>query len=97
MPRTHWLLAEGLAEPAGEQRLVGNEGARIMHGNAESLKMILRYRRPRYVLFITGLVGSPSSITVAMSGVPGDMAAQLQKRLSAKGVDTEHILFCDFF
>jgi hypothetical protein len=36
-------------------------------------------------------------MTVLMSGVSGDLAAQLTKRLSSKGVEGERILFCDFF
>ena len=44
-----------------------------------------------------GLVGPASEVTVLLSGVSGELAAQLTKRLSAKGVEHERILFCDYF
>jgi len=36
-------------------------------------------------------------LTVILSGVHGETAAQLSKRLTAKGVLGERILFCDYF
>ena len=51
----------------------------------------------RTVLLPAGLVGPASDVTVLLSGVSGELAAQLTKRLSAKGVEHERILFCDYF
>ncbi|KAG7667718.1 hypothetical protein NADE_002642 [Nannochloris sp. 'desiccata'] len=49
-----------------------------------------------------GLVGAlggadPREAAVVMSGVPGDVAAHLTRRLTHGGVQSERLLFCDFF
>jgi hypothetical protein len=49
-----------------------------------------------------GLVGAlggadPREAAVVMSGVPGDVAAHLTGRLTHGGVQSERLLFCDFF
>ena len=44
-----------------------------------------------------GIAGPASNLTVILSGVHGETAAQLSKRLTAKGVLGERILFCDYF
>jgi hypothetical protein len=49
-----------------------------------------------------GLVGAlggadPRDAAVVMSGVPGDVAAHLTRRLTHGGVQSERLLFCDFF
>lgn len=41
--------------------------------------------------------GSPSEAVVVMSGVPGDVAAHMTRRLTHAGVQSERLLFCDFF
>lgn len=41
--------------------------------------------------------GDPRDCTVLVSGLPGEAAAQLTKRLSSEGVSGERVLFCDFF
>lgn len=49
-----------------------------------------------------GLVGAlggadPREAAVVISGVPGDVAAHLTRRLTHGGVQSERLLFCDFF
>lgn len=41
--------------------------------------------------------GDPREAAVVMSGVPGDVAAHLTRRLTHGGVQSERLLFCDFF
>ena len=41
--------------------------------------------------------GSPSEAVVVMSGVPGEVAAHMTRRLTHAGVQSERLLFCDFF
>ncbi len=36
-------------------------------------------------------------MTVLMAGAPGDLMAQLAKRLASKGVTHDRMLFCDYF
>lgn len=45
----------------------------------------------------SSLVGNPSEVMVLLAGSSGDMASQLSKRMHAKGVPHEHMLFCDYF
>lgn len=46
---------------------------------------------------LRGLVGCDArDVVVLMSGVPGDAAAHLTRRLTGAGVAGEHIIFCDY-
>ena len=53
------------------------------------------FERPQGLMGAVG--GDPRDCTVLVSGLPGDVAASLTKRLSAEGVSGERVLFCDFF
>lgn len=48
-------------------------------------------------LMLAALVGNPSELHVLLAGTSGEMASQLSKRLHAKGVPSDNMLFCDFF
>ena len=43
------------------------------------------------------LRGSVDEASVVMSGVPGGTAGHLTRRLTQAGVQSERLLFCDFF
>lgn len=43
------------------------------------------------------LAGPADNVHVLIAGATGELASQLAKKLSAKGVDHERMLFCDFF
>jgi hypothetical protein len=44
-----------------------------------------------------GLAGSVKDVNVVLAGMGREMANQVSKRLHAKGVEHERMLFCDFF
>jgi len=45
----------------------------------------------------SSIAGPASDVVVVLAGMPGDLASQVTKRLTAKGVPHERMLFCDFF
>ena len=43
----------------------------------------------------TGLAGNPSTVTVLIAGMPGEVASEISKRLLAKGISHDRQLFTD--
>jgi hypothetical protein len=56
----------------------------------------LAYCRTRANPLVLPLLYAPARLQVLMSGLEGDLAAHLTRKLAQHGVASENILFCDY-
>lgn len=78
--------------------LSGENGGNGASMDASSVQEVLEEAMFHGPHGLVGAIGQrPEEAAVMLSGVPGDVAAHLTRKLTHAGVASERLLFCDFF